>query len=223
MHWLNEYIAKCVNAHLGRWESFWAPGSYSAVRLVGPDDVLAKMVYVYNNAVDAGLVRTAREWPGARSLPEDLVGRPAEIQRPVGFFRVNGPVPKKVLLQLDVPDGLVESGEDPVERLAKAAKAREEEIRATRRERGLGYLGRRRVLKQSSFGRPESLEPRRKLSPRVAAADKWHRIEVTQRLKVFRDAYRAAWERYRNGDLSVLFPFGTYWMRVRLGVQCCGP
>ena len=22
MHWLNEYVAKCVNADLGRWESF---------------------------------------------------------------------------------------------------------------------------------------------------------------------------------------------------------
>lgn len=24
---LNLFIAKCVNARLGRWESFWAPGS----------------------------------------------------------------------------------------------------------------------------------------------------------------------------------------------------
>ena len=32
--WLNECVAKCVNAELGRWESFWAPGSYSCVALV---------------------------------------------------------------------------------------------------------------------------------------------------------------------------------------------
>ena len=25
MHWLNEYLAKCINAELGRWETFWAP------------------------------------------------------------------------------------------------------------------------------------------------------------------------------------------------------
>jgi hypothetical protein len=61
------------------------------------------------------------------------------------------------------------------------------------------------------------------LSPRVAAADKWHRIEVTQRLRDFFDAYLEARERYLKGDSSVLFPWGTYWMRVRLGVQCCGP
>jgi REP element-mobilizing transposase RayT len=223
MHWLNEYVAKCVNAHLGRWESFWAPGSYSAVRLIDPEDVLAKMVYVYTNAVDAGLVRSARDWPGAKSLTEDLLRPPVEIRRPREFFRKNGPVPEKVLLRLDVPDALVETAEDPVDRLARAVEAREKEIRSARREHGLGFLGRRRALKQSPFRRPRSSEPRRGLDPGVAAADKWHRIEVTQRLKAFRNAYREARQRYLKGDSSVLFPWGTYWMHVRLGVQCCGP
>jgi REP element-mobilizing transposase RayT len=223
MHWLNEYIAKCVNAHLGRWESFWAPGSYSAVRLVGPDDVLGKMVYVVTNPVEAGLVRTAREWPGAKSFPEDLVRPSLEVQRPVGFFRKRGPIPGKIVLNIDVPDALLSTGGDPVEQFARAVEAREEEIQNTRRERGLGFLGRPEVLRQSPFRRPESVERRRGLSPRIAAADKWHRIEVAQRLKAFRDAYREAWQRYRDGDTAVLFPWGTYWMRVRLGVQCLGP
>jgi hypothetical protein len=223
MHWVDEYIAKSVNAHLGRWESFWAPGSYSAVRLVDPDDVLSKMVYVFTNAVDAGLVRRARDWPGSKSLPTDLVGRHVEIQRPKGFFRKNGLVPKKVTLQLDVPDALVEIGGDPEVRLASAVEAREEEVCAARSERGLGVLGRRAVLKQSPFRCPASVEPRRGLSPRIAAPDKWHRIEVAQRLKTFREAYREARERYIGGDFSVRFPWGTYWMRVRLGVQCSGP
>ena len=65
MHWLNAYIAKCVNAELGRWESFWAPGSYSAVTLVGSEDVVRGLVYVYSNPVTAGLVRRSVDWPGA--------------------------------------------------------------------------------------------------------------------------------------------------------------
>ena len=223
MHWLDEYVAKCVNAHLGRWESFWAPGSYSAVRLTDPDDVLARMVYVYTNAVDAGLVHTARDWPGAKSLPEDLVKHPLEIQRPAGFFRRDGSVPKKVPLRLHVPDGLADTSEDPAQRLGSAMHAREKEIRAARREGGLGFLGRRRVLKQSPYRRPRSAEPRRGVNPSVAASDKWHRIEVMQRLRAFRGAYREARKRYLQGDSSVVFPWGTYWMRVRLGVQCAGP
>ena len=79
MHWLNEYVAKCVNAKLGRWESFWSPGSYSAVRLGDTKDVLAKMLYVHLNPVDAGLVRRAKTWPGACSLPSDMGAPPVSI------------------------------------------------------------------------------------------------------------------------------------------------
>jgi REP element-mobilizing transposase RayT len=222
MHWLNEYIAKCVNVQLGRWESFWAPGSYSAVQLSDETDVLAKMVYVYTNAVEAGLVRTARDWPGAISLPENLIRSPMEIERPKGFFRHDGHVPAEVFLQLDVPR-VFENGTDLVRRLERTLQDREKEIRNAFGSEGLGFLGRRRVLKQSPFRRPRSTEPRRGLNPRVAAADKWYRIEVMQRLRAFLDAYREARERYLEGDYSVRFPWGTYWMRVRLGVQCYGP
>ena len=55
MHWLNEYVAKCVNSVLGRWESFWAPGSYSQVSLADEEDVMAKLVYTMTNPVSAGL------------------------------------------------------------------------------------------------------------------------------------------------------------------------
>jgi hypothetical protein len=223
MHWVNEYIAKCVNAHLGRWESFWAPGSYSAVRLLDPEDVLAKMVYVYTNAVDAGLVRAARDWPGARSLPQDLGKSPEETARPTRFFRKDGPMPEKAHLEFDLPDSLDTPGADFVRQIARAVRIREEEIRRARRERGLGFLGRRRALKQSPFRRPRSVEPRRDLAPRIAAADKWHRIEVLQRIKEFLNAYREAKKRYREGNCAALFPEGTYWMRVRLGVRCGGP
>ena len=57
MHWFNEYVAKSLNALLGRWEAVWAPGSYSAVRLVDSNAVLNELVYVYTNPVEAGLVR----------------------------------------------------------------------------------------------------------------------------------------------------------------------
>ena len=63
MHWLDTYVAKCMNAHLGRWESFWAPGSYSVVHAVDAAAVIERLVYTWANPVDAGLVRTAREWP----------------------------------------------------------------------------------------------------------------------------------------------------------------
>ena len=44
MRYLNEFVAKTMNAHYGRWEYFFAPGSYSAVMLTDSAAVLEKMV-----------------------------------------------------------------------------------------------------------------------------------------------------------------------------------
>jgi REP element-mobilizing transposase RayT len=222
MHWLNEYVAKCVNAHRGRWEAFWAPGSYSAVRLADAEDVLAKMVYLFTNPVAAGLVRRARQWPGARSLPEDLNQSPLCVPRPRGFFRDDGPVPESAELRLCVPDLLEASGGDPVRQLEQAVKQHEEELALAVRSEGRSFLGPRRVRAQSPWQRPRTREPRRQLNPRVAAVDKWRRIEVLQRLKSFLTAYREAWQQFVEGDQLVEFPKGTYWMRLRLGVRCGG-
>lgn len=39
-------IAKAVNVYRGRWESMWAAGCCSIVRLETPDDILDKIIYV---------------------------------------------------------------------------------------------------------------------------------------------------------------------------------
>ncbi|MBI5488563.1 MAG: hypothetical protein HY905_14615, partial [Deltaproteobacteria bacterium] len=44
---------------------FFSPGSYSAVELETPDDVLGKLIYVLANPVSAGLVDHAKDWAGA--------------------------------------------------------------------------------------------------------------------------------------------------------------
>lgn len=223
MHWLNEYVAKCVNAHLGRWEAFWAPGSYSSVRLLDRHDVMAKMVYAYTNPVDARLVARARDWPGAKSLPEDLANPPKRVNRPQGFFRDRGPVPDHAHLRLVMPEALGQQVEEVVRALEGAVRVREQEIAEANRANGRRFIGRRRVLRQSPFGRPESRESRRGLNPRLAVRDKWRRIEALRRLKLFHAAYRQSRRRYLAGETTVLFPFGTYWLRVRMGVMCAGP
>jgi putative transposase len=70
--------------------------------------------------------------------------------------------------------------------------------------------------------RPAPGEPRRKLNPRVAGRDKWKRIEALGRLVEFLRAYRAAWNTRRAGQKDVVFPHGTYLLRVLHGVACAG-
>lgn len=223
MHWLNEYVAKSINALLGRWEAVWAPGSYSSVRQVDSAAVVKALVYAYTNPVEAGLVRRARDWPGAHSLPSQMTAPPREFRRSVGFFRDKGPVPASARLELSVPPALAQECDDAPRQLERAVRAREKELQQRAQAEGWRFLGRRKVLRQAPGGRPRNAEPRRGLDPQVACRDKWKRIEVLQRLQQFVAAYREARRRYVDGATDVAFPAGTYWLRVRLGVQCSGP
>ena len=52
-------LARCQNAHLGRFEGFWSSEPTSVVRLVEPNDILDKMAYAFTNPAAADLVGRA--------------------------------------------------------------------------------------------------------------------------------------------------------------------
>ncbi len=219
--YLDSLVARAFNALLGRWESFWAPGSFSAVTLSTPEAVLDKMAYVLANPVTAGLVRRGSEWPGLWSDPSTIGGPPIEVSRPKGFFRErdDGPMKPTVKLRIDPPP-VREAVEAFRHRLAGEVKRREDQAARELAAEGRSFLGVRKVLAQNERSAPTSGEPRRGLNPRVAEPDKWKRIEALERLKDFLEAYRSAWKEFANGARNVLFPHGTYWMRVAYGMPC---
>jgi hypothetical protein len=217
--YLDAFVARGTNSLLGRWESFWAPSSYSAVALVSPEDIVEKCAYVLANPVAAGLVRRGREWPGLWSGPEQI-GAAIVAPRPSEFFRAkNGTMPAEATLELTVPPGF-ESAEAFRAELSAALEAREDAAAEKRAEQGLGFLGKKKVLAQKPTTRPRPDEPRRKLNPRVAARDRWKRIEALGRLKEFLADYREAWRERRAGRLDAVFPAGTYLMRVLHDAPC---
>jgi REP element-mobilizing transposase RayT len=218
LQFLDALVARAVNASLGRWESFWAPDSYSAVRLASPPDVLDTIAYVLVNPVAAGLVRSGRLWPGLWSAPEQVGGEPLEVRRPEHFFDAKGSLPEKFTIELTVPPGFASAD---AFREDLAAALAEREAQAAREVRD-DFLGAARVLAQKPTARPKSGEPRRELNPRVAARDKWKRIEVLGRLVEFLRSYRAAWIAWHAGEPGVVFPPGTYLLRVVHGVPCAG-
>ncbi len=212
-------VARACNALHRRWESFWSPGSYSAVELVTVDDVVDKIVYTLANPASAGLVRNGQEWPGLWSAPERIGGPTLRVKRPRGFFRPDGPMPEWATLSLVPPPG-VEDVEGFRARVRRRVAALEDRAARRLEKKGRGFLGARMVRAQSPFARPSGFEPRRGLRPRVAARDKWKRLEAIRRLKEFLRAYREAWAEFASGVRDVVFPHGTYWMRVAYGVPC---
>jgi REP-associated tyrosine transposase len=221
MQYLDSLVARAVNASLGRWEGFWSSeNSYSAVTPVAADDVLRKAAYVLANPVTAALVPTGREWPGLWTAPEQLGSAKLIAPRPKVFFSPSGDMPASAELLLTTPPGFASTQEFQ----ALVAVALRELEDARRCELGArGFLGRKRVRAQSPFARPATGELKRELNPRVAARDKWKRIEALARLGDFLCAYRSAWRARRAGDATIVFPAGTYQLRIEHAVRCAAP
>ena len=217
---LDGLVARALNASLGRWEAFWAPDTYSAVRLVSPADIVDKAAYALANPVEAGLVASGCAWPGLWSAPDRIGGEAFVVERPKHFFDPKGGLPDRVTLQLTLPPGF-SSPEQFRSELQRAFERREADARARHRGRG-GFLGVARVLRQKPFARPAPGEPRRGLNPRIASRDKWKRIEALGRLVEFLESYRVAWAARRAGAADALFPHGTYLLRVLHDVPCAG-
>jgi putative transposase len=143
-------IALCIKAHHGVRERVWRAGSYSAVELVTERAVVGKIVYTLANPVTAGLVRTAKEWPGLISLPGAMYGTVTlEGERPTWFDDKQTDVER---IKLCAPpcfegrdlDELVSAIKDELEAREKSAAA---ELRKTGRK----VLGADRVRNTDPF------------------------------------------------------------------------
>ena len=219
LHMVHLYAAKCLNASYGRWENLWASEPPSAVRLENDEDVLDKIAYTLANPVSGGLVLNGEQWPGLRTPPRAVVGGCETVERPGVFFRENGPTPKAVELKMTRPNIFPNLSDDELANLIESTvDAREASARAEMAKQQRAFGDADAILAQDPDASPRSHEPRRQLSPRVAAKNKWLRIEALQRLKTFAAAYRDAYLSFKKGAHDVVFPAGTYALRRRHGV-----
>ena len=187
------------------------------------DDVIDKMVYALVNPVTAGLVARAARWPGLTSARHH-VGERITVQRPAIFFRPDGPMPADAELTLTRPPGFDKVTDGQFEELLLEQLARQEdEVRTRFKLEGKSFAGVHAIRKFRPFDSPASREPRRKLNPRIACKDTTLRIAAIERLKAFQDDYREAFRKWKAGNRSVVFPGGTYQLRVQAAVRCRDP
>lgn len=207
--WFHEFTAKGINQLLDRKENVWASGTYSDEPLDDADAELAATVYTLTNPVKSGLVARARDWPGFWSDPADF-GKELIFERPP-FFRADGPLPERATLRLTKLPSLAHlSDEAYVAELTAAMLTREEVLQREMRAANKGFLGVRRVLAQRWTDRPAK-------HPSTRPA---RRRRSTEPRRQFQIAYHHALKRFRRGDHTAVFPYGTYWMRIHAGACC---
>jgi REP element-mobilizing transposase RayT len=220
--YLDSLVARAANTALDRSEAFWAPASYSAVTLVTPRDIIDKTAYVLANPVAAGLVPHGRDWPGLWSDPAWIDGEARECARPSVFFRETGSMPAVAHLQLTRPPGFAAAA-DFVAPLLDALASREADAAEAFAAAGRSFLGVAEVLGQKPTARPRRQAPDEslhKLNPRIACRDQERRIEALGRLSSFLHDYRLALKEWSRGVRDVIFPAGTYLMRLN-HAACC--
>ncbi len=221
LHWFHLYVAKCVNAHHGRWENLWSTEQTSAVILTDDQDVLDKIAYCLANPVAAGLVREGTSWPGVRTKPHEVSGAEWEIARPSVLFRKNGPMPKTVILRLVRPAVCPElSDEELAARIDELVLEAEARARREHDEAGRSFLGLKGLARQKPWQRPSSAEQRRERSPGLSAKSSLLRRRMLAWLERFVKGHEESRRAWQAGMREVVFPAGTYAMRVFHGARC---
>lgn len=217
----HQFISRALNAHFGEFESVWASEPTSRVECEEPSDLIRKIAYTMANPVEAGLVRHGTSWPGLRRA---WPSKPMRFKKPPKFFRgedQGGTWPDEAVLELTRPPGYDDLDDDELAALVgQAIHEREQHFRDTYDAEGRRFLGRRAVLRQSRHDRPRTREPRFGMSPEVACGNKWLRIERLRSNLDWQKGYRHALARWRAGERRVVFPHGTYKMRLLHNVRC---
>ena len=216
--WLHKYVAKAVNCSLGRFENMWSSEKVSVIALKEKEDVLDKIVYTLANPVQARLVAHGSKWPGVWLYKKSHT---QVVERPEVYFREDGDMPARVRLTIQPPPQFEHLSDEEYEQLVESKLAeREREIHKEMEAKGHSFLGIRGVMAQRHQSSPLSREKRFVLNPKIAAKNKWLRQEAIYRRKEFLRAYREAYEKWRCGDREVVFPAGTYALRIHSGVKC---
>jgi REP element-mobilizing transposase RayT len=204
---------------LRKWEgSVWDHEPTSVVRLLTPEAVVEKIAYVLANPVAAGLVEQAHEWPGAKVLVDQLGGGTLRATRPEVYFRRASPQwPEEATLELTLPPGVAQDAADDFRQKVGAELERQQgQAREEVQRKSFGVLGAERASTVSPYDRATSFEPLRGCNPTFAVGrgqpEAWKRAAAG--VRAFRAAYHEALARWRTGVRSVVFPAGTWCMRV---------
>lgn len=207
---------------LRRWEgSLWDSEPTSRVQLCTSQAVVEKLAYIMANPVDAALVHRAEEWPGITTLPHELGTRTWTAERPDFYFDPDNPQwPKTATLRLTMPHTPWEP-QEVRHRVEQEVKHLEGKAHDQARAHGWHVLGRSAVLRKSPYERATSWEPLRGLNPQIAVGRGQRQVffQAVKVLRAFRQAYRNALEKWREGYRTVVFPAATWQMRWLHGAQ----
>lgn len=218
LHAFHRTVAFCTKVHREWNDIVWDKEPTSVVRLETPAAVVEKIAYVLANPVTAGLVRRAHEWPGVTVQVSQIGRGTLRAKRPRVYLDPKNPAwPEEASLALALPPCVEPDGAEAFRRQVTDQLSRlEATAHADMAKQPRPFLGAKQARQVDPEARATSKEPVIDRNPTFAvglgqedAADR-----AVQALRSFRASYRAALEQWRQRARDVVFPVGTWWMRV---------
>ena len=225
-HAFHLLVARCTKVLRGWDEPVWDKDPTSVVHLKTETAVVEKIAYVIANPVTAGLVRHAHEWPGAKTLVDDIGQGTLEAGRPKVYLNQKSRKwPERMALPITLPPYIDAARGDAFRAQVAAEVARLEahahaEMEAQRRS----VLGAEQAVIVPPTARAKKDEPAVDRNPRFAVGRNQGDAgrQAAAALRAFHASYRAALEQWRAGKRDAVFPEGTWWMRVFHGAAVAG-
>ena len=218
-------LAMCTKARLGWPEEVFNKSKTGAHERVGTEAIIDGLGYCIANASSAGLVRRSNEWPGACTSAKDMGTRVIRAKRPKHYLRADE-WPDEVELRITIPAAL-EAEMEPDEarrRVQESVRKYEAEALAKSKKTGKRFLGKRRAQRVHHTQRANSWEEFGSRDPRFATSgDRELARAMVERIRTFDADYDRALARWTAGERDVVFPYGTWWMRVHHGVRVHPP
>ena len=200
----------------------WDDRDPHCMRLVGAGAMLAWLVYEHVNCVAAGLVRDVAEYPGWVSDFGAMKHSVIVVDKPNLYFGRR--CPRQIELTLSPPPLLTQVYSGDIDKLVYDLEVMARSYqRQVRRQMGPA-LGPDAVKRLQPWAEPRTpREPRGLRVPqfKVGGGDDARplRRRCAMEQRAFRQRYAEDRRRYREGDTSVVFPYGTYGMRLTHGVR----
>jgi putative transposase len=206
-------VAVDMNTKLKRSENFWSSRRTEIIPLHTAELVVEKLAEMITHPVAAGFVKSPGDWPGALStgLCESHVAYRPASRSP----RDEEAMPARARLECTMPPALRNLERKEADRLLKVrVAARLEQARERVRKDGRRFLGADRVRTMPRSGPPTTRPGPPDRRPWVTRLAESVQRELREQMRVFHLAYESALSGWCAGDRSVVFPAGTYLMRV---------
>lgn len=183
---------------------------YTAIPIVDVDAAVRRVAYAVCNPVDAGLVRSYRDWTGLciwygthnketlTYFHEGKYKRALKEAERTGQRVRREDFEETAALDLDPIDGVNRS------LVADAIDARETELQKKHKR----FMGLRKILAQSPFDRPRM--PKRSAMPLCLFTCREAKRAFARGWFRFLEEYNVASEAFRAGDLDVSFPMFSF-------------